>query len=645
MPRPNVKNKDPRATSGYARAERIAALTLIGGVPLVFTTRAHSVFTVPKLAYLIAATGLLGAATILNNTTMPARRRYPAALIVPLAALTLPWVVAWIFSEYRAFSIWGDYDGFLGLVPYVVPAATALLLWRALGARIELIARALSVAATVAGSYAVCQRLGIDILTWEDFAVVSTFGNPNFTGSFLAIALPASICGALFDEAYRRWHCVAAAAAIGGIAVSESQAALAAAVVAAAVLAAWWWWHQKRWLAVLLALAAAGGVMAGPMIVLAQRDNAHESITPTTIEQRALWWEDATEMWSRDPITGVGPNVFSLLSGRYRELNEGAAFPTLVSSDPHSVPLSYLVNAGIFGAGGFLAFTAWAVSRFLSSGDPLRGGFVAAIVAYITQAAIATDEVPIRVALAACIVGAVGSSPLMDRAKQLKRSREADEPPSLVHWAAASLSVVAGLGLASWLLIPDIWMKRAAAFVRPRPESAIALTDDARQLSPIIGYDQGFASLIDTLGRNGMDVSDEAADAFSYLDSYPDPIREAAYANILLEEGNVRDATIHFERTLRNDPNNLRATVGLARLAGQAENPQRALDLLDRFLPFVNQVTRRTASAHAEFWGVRATALWDLGRNEEAESAVAKALARDPEQPDALRLQERLTDP
>ncbi len=130
-------------------------------------------------------------------------RRTP--LDVPLMILLFVMVLATSVSIDPHLSTWGQlyrYEGLVTVINYVFIYYVTVNFVRKEGDRNLLIGGILLISGLVA-IYAVLQRFGIDIITWDPEVMdvtrsFATFGNPVFLGAYLTLVLPIAVVYALF---------------------------------------------------------------------------------------------------------------------------------------------------------------------------------------------------------------------------------------------------------------------------------------------------------------------------------------------------------------------------------------------------------------------------------------------------------------
>src|SRR5687768_14725896 len=93
-------------------------LAVVIATPLMFLPSSYSAFGVPKLVVVLAGV-VIAAAMYVVEIAHGASTRVVRAAWVPFAAVALPLVVAWAFSPYRGWAIFGSYSRLNGLIPYL----------------------------------------------------------------------------------------------------------------------------------------------------------------------------------------------------------------------------------------------------------------------------------------------------------------------------------------------------------------------------------------------------------------------------------------------------------------------------------------------------------------------------------------------
>ncbi len=236
--RPSAR-RPSRRTQDQIRLERLAAvrrwvlLVVVVGVPLVFLRFTQDPFNVPKLALLAVGVAIaLGIRIVEVALGAPVDLTTLKRIGIPAAAVAVPLIVSWLLSDYRSWALFGNYGRFQGLVPYLLCAVLGILIADAFRDEPERLIKALVIAGAVVGGYAIVQIVGADPFAWQRFGVardaLSTTGNPNFTGGFLAMCMPLALAFGASDESRRSFAIKAGVVILPGWIVTFSQGAWAA---------------------------------------------------------------------------------------------------------------------------------------------------------------------------------------------------------------------------------------------------------------------------------------------------------------------------------------------------------------------------------------------------------------------------------
>ncbi len=209
------------------------------------------IFDMAKVRVLLVFTALLlfsaGASYLTEKRAKWKLPLFVALLIGAYGGFTL---LSWIFSPYRDLGWRGAYDHYEGLVvllSYVCLCLTLVFFFRPKVSSAYIIP-AFIISATVMSLIGILQFAGLSpleldmikaLITWPDIqelsykdtsAVYGTIGNPNFFGSFLALALPFLIIETCSSVSNKRKLFLAAATVVclTALFASSSRAAFAA---------------------------------------------------------------------------------------------------------------------------------------------------------------------------------------------------------------------------------------------------------------------------------------------------------------------------------------------------------------------------------------------------------------------------------
>lgn len=636
---------------------RAVLLALAFGVPVLFLRLANDPFNVPKLALLIAGLAIvaaLRAAELLQGAPSDGLKR----LLMPAALLAVPLFISWLASPQKGWSIFGLYGRFAGLVPYLLVILAGIFVADAFAGRAVQLASALAFAAAVTGGYAVIQWLGADPFEWAigggdtGFVAVSTLGNSNFTGGFLAITLPLTLGLVLMPKTRRRGLKLAPLIVAGWI-VSFTQGGLLAGLAGLGVTGAFVLssrWRYARIGAVVAGFGAVAVAAAGAVYAVV---NTAQTLFPITVAYRGWWWQAAWRMAVDSPLVGGGPNVFALRGVHYRVVPDAIELGYNFADDPHSVFFAMLANAGFLGGLGFLGVAAWTIwkARQIPPGATLPAAFLGAVAAYFVQSFVSIDELTLRLSLWLTLGGLVASmlqpeSVTVPAKKRAKRNRKVRAQPlrAAPGVAAIGLVALAAIWWAANLVVADARILEAKSLFgqnlpeqgREQFELALGFRDDSRQRQEY-GFQLGQVAL--ARGAEGQEWMSASHEQFGSLADLPEVTWRATYGRILDGWGQFDPAAYEraieiYREAIAIDPLNplLRGELAQTLLdVGRAEEARATVE-----------PATIVGARYPEVWGAVALARAEVGDNEAAQAAIDQALALDPAQPLALAAQELL---
>jgi len=381
------------------------------GLPLLLVPSASNLFDLPKAALLrllVICLSLLLYRALLRaprwRDAVQLRQLTPVS--AALGLVTLTWLVAALLGVDRLRSLFGSYYRQFGVVTFVCLFLLALVaerLYQSPAARSRLILAVVATAGAVA-LYGLLQFVGLDPLRLPlppGRRVVSTLGQPNVTGGFLAMALPLTLSGALAARLPRRLSLLSAVTILPSLLLTQSRGAWVGAALglAATVLLVWRGGRRPLCNAALLLLGAVALILGAT--VLLQRPTALEgrlrqelTLGRTSTSARLAVLGPTVRLIQDRPILGYGPETMDLVFDRVYP-------PALARYEPRqSVTdradnefLDAAISAGI---AGVLAMTlwygavAWAAWRSVCGArSPAerwqRAGIAGALAAYMVQ--------------------------------------------------------------------------------------------------------------------------------------------------------------------------------------------------------------------------------------------------------------------
>ena len=618
------------------RAQRVVLLAICLGGPLFFLKGFLDPYNVPKLALLYLGTGIAAALMLARWAAGGDPPRLPRRMLIPAAALVVPLTIAWAFSPYRQWALTGEYPRFQGLIPYVVAGLFLVVLYDAFHADPLPLAWSLAASGAVVGLYGLVQMLGLDPFPFEGVAEVgqgppSTIGHSNFTGGFLAVALPVAV----YLWARRdRWRYAAMACTIlvaEGLILSNSQGGWAAGVAGVALVVGAVAERNRPGALRVGRVVAALAAVATVGIVLATMVKGDLPLIPASVETRGDHWKTAVQLAAESPIVGRGPNAYAIEGLRFRSIEEVALTQAQGVNDPHSVPLAFLANAGLLGPAGFALLAAWIIARgrSLQPSDLLGQAMFAASIAWLIDSLVSIDEPALRVARCIALAGLAAAA--------LPSPAPKPRPVPTAGRIALGVTTLAVVGLSVWGATIWVAADRAAqagrqAFLDGRVERGVERLDTALSLR----FDTHYRSLLgDLLGASALDMGAEGAPlidrmrrAYDFLDDVPESEELFTEAHWLhhwgrFDPGADAEALTLFRRGLRFDPTNVIARVEVSEVLIDVDRSDDAVAELEPLTDDLRGVV-------PQFWGGLSIAYLEAGDAANAEEALTEGRAINP---------------
>ena len=500
-------------------------LLLIGAVatPLFFLwSVTNDAFSVPKIALLLSITATAAALRAWTAVWWSAPRE--RGILVPAACFAIPFFVAWSAGTHQGWALFGRYQRFQGLIPYLLVVAFGIMLGTS---RIspQKIARGMVTSGALVGFYGVLQVTGMDPLKLvvDDlfhFGLTSTIGNPNFVGGFIAITLPATV-SFWITRALPPWIAIpTVVASVLALFLTGSQGGWVASVAAVWLLI---YPHVRRRFGRRIAagISAAGLTILVAIVALVVVD---ENLGIQTLRYRGNWWRAAAAMGSERPLTGYGPNAFAYLGPTYRTPGEALELGFELADDPHSVPFALFANTGLIGLAGFIAIALWAARLRPTSADhvELIWIFRAAIAAYFVQSLVTIDEFPLRIALWTVLAGLL-------LAVRHRPDEAANRRATPLRVLAAVVASVAAVAFTAWSVLfvwHDHQVRTAGLTPTATPRRAVDAFQNALAFRDEVEYRELYGETLALIARNRKATDPYLSmmrDTFSYLEDLPDP--------------------------------------------------------------------------------------------------------------------------
>lgn len=406
------------------RYQVYARVVLMGAIfisPVIFHRNTQDVFNLLKFTVLLVAT----VAALALYMAWSAERavwtpRFKLAWFA--GAFLAACLLATVLSSSPTLSMIGLYHRYGGFLPFLL---YAVLMWVIVGlywekpADLKEVARASVGASLLLTAYVLIQAAGLDGIDWKDSTggpppfPVGTMGNSNFAGAYLGIAVPFVAYVAATAKSQGRKAALFVFLGLDLLALwfTQTRGGMIAAGVGLLAMAFFYRDKLPRWLRIM----SFGGTVAA--VVLAVLILFHpgtsrpigpladvEAFRTGTFEVRTYYWGTALRIFKDNPIVGTGLDVYYANYPKYRLPQDGAQLGLTITDKPHNIFLEYLANAGILGAGAYLALVGtalWYGFRFSQRrGDPNRFllvAFTSVLAGYLAQGVFSIDVPPLAV--------------------------------------------------------------------------------------------------------------------------------------------------------------------------------------------------------------------------------------------------------
>ncbi len=330
---------------------RIYFIFIVFMLPLVFLQRSEDAYYLPKAILLL--TGLQYLFFIAANIKKIKFGVYDAALVV--------------FLLLYAAGLPGPERGFFKYFEWVAAASMYFYAKFFLNRReIQKVIYAALLSSSSASAYALLQVFGIDFAGWfTDFSgrAFSSFGNPDFFGGFLVMAIPLALFPGLYGGRKKVSFFLYVFFA-SALVLSQTRSSLAA-FAAGAFLTAWIFRKHIRgsmkYIAAGIMIVTAAVVVSGKGGLLSERVAAAADIKNRDLAGRVEMWKTGIKITGDNLLTGAGINNIRNIYHRHK--TGGGYYET---NYLHNDYINIAAESGVFAGAAFIVFL-FLLSRALAS--------------------------------------------------------------------------------------------------------------------------------------------------------------------------------------------------------------------------------------------------------------------------------------
>jgi O-antigen ligase len=364
-------------------------MSIIAAIALILTPGLLFHFDVtPKVVVLLVGTSL---ALLFFRKTFAELRALTKTKVGLWFTVVLIAQLAWtafvsLHSAFPELSLFGGAWRRLGLVTFAALVVLTLVFAAQMAGSASLILdllRVVVVTGAMLSLYGVLQYFKLDPLMSAQaylagegaFQIVrppGTFGHADYFATWLVFVVFAGVATGLCDrdDWMRTAAWVTVAGAILAALLTGTRAALLGLAAGSVILVAYRTVPRKRLVIAAMAGVALLGILAVSPAGTRLRARVHWSGDDLRGGARLLIWRDSLKLAMNQPLTGLGPETFSLRFPQYESEDLARAYPDFYHESPHNILIDELTAKGVPGLLLFLAFVLVAIFPApISQGD------------------------------------------------------------------------------------------------------------------------------------------------------------------------------------------------------------------------------------------------------------------------------------
>lgn len=691
----------------YQAYARIAMWLGIFLSPVVFHRGTQDVFNLLKFTVLVV-TGVAAAAIYIIWSAERGIWVPRFNLMYATGAFLLACLLATVFSQNSVVSLIGLYHRYGGLLPFLLYAVIMIVIvglyWEK-PTDLRDIPMASTLASFLLTLYVLIQAAGQDWIPWRDSSggpppyPVGTMGNSNFAGAYLGIALPFVIYMAATAkrDIYRAALWILVALDVLALWFTQTRGGMIAAGTGLLAMAIAYRDRLPGWLKIAAVVSLIlFVVLAGIVLIHPGSDqppapfNRIEALRTGTFTIRTYYWTTAWRIGIKDPIVGVGLDQYYANYPPNRLREDGAELGLTITDKPHNIFLEYFANAGILGVGSYLLLVGLALwyglTRSRGVGQEqsrtLLIAFFGVLAGYLGQGVFSIDVPPLAFMGWLAIAGiAAIADPGIIAARQAivspapgpkGKGKKARQPqPSgtrvarygttrwPVHIGAIVLAVlIAFIGVRP--LRADAKVKEAAGSQNTESAGTDRLYDEAIRLHPLeASYRSQAGAWQETLANKAEDKATQKKH-FERALGYFEDAHDMQEGNIFymlniarvktsmaekLDPALFPEAERWWKRVADHDPNDWDVRNRYALMLNSYANSKQGDRKLRERTAAELERSLAIKKDHTTGWINLAKVYASLGDMTKAKRAVARALALEPTNDEAVKLSRTLSAP
>ena len=256
--------------------------------------------------------------------------------------------------------------------------------------------------------YCCAAGAGMDIITWDNTygAVLGTFGNPNFIGSFMGIFSGVVFVNLLArpkNNKYRLVLLLSLGLTFVVIYLADALQGLMISLIGISLSLYFYLRIEKRLILasrVYLTFLFFGGLTA--LLGILQRGPLTDYLYKSSVSLRGDYWKAGLQMGFSDPLGGVGIDSYGLYYRTFRPLKASTGIDTTTDAS-HNVFIDFFAGAGIV---AFICYASLSIFVLLVSlkyikdldkFDPIFFTFFIGWVGYQLQSVISINQIGLTI--------------------------------------------------------------------------------------------------------------------------------------------------------------------------------------------------------------------------------------------------------
>jgi O-antigen ligase len=336
-------------------------------VTLVLTPMFNSdSLIIPKLVLLFAL-GMYLLPKVLENAKYVYHDKKLRLLSVLAIVFTLQMVLSMLGSstpfEQQFFGRTGRGLGFLTYFSLVVILLASAIFIKKSG--LNKLLFWLVICSVLTSLYSLMQRFGLDIFEWETKTngIIGTLGNPNFQGSFAAMALIPALVYFWGPRTSRVYSLIFSSILIVTIVVCQSTQGYIAALASISIYLLIYAWYKGKFIfySLLIFVFSAGLVALAGML---NNGPLATYLYKYSVQSRGEMWRTAFNAANNNPFLGTGLDSFGDFSLLYRDEKVANGIAEF-TDNAHNFFLQFAATSGYLLALAYFAIIALSFYSFI----------------------------------------------------------------------------------------------------------------------------------------------------------------------------------------------------------------------------------------------------------------------------------------